>query len=431
MRKIKYAPIVFLLMLSFFLIKPALCYELVLKPKPGDKIIGPDNWQEVEGRIIPSLIKELKEGWSFILRPKGDVISKVPRQLAEATEKYRGTAKLDPQTGVLTQYYAGFPFPDPDPSDPQTGIKIFYNMYYGYALMGDTVVTAPWDDRGTDDSVVRYCIDKHNNKIDARLSIFMVRGRGRAYYDPKPHIDEFVREKIDKKMIQIITSPRDVAGTTIMAITYYDPKKSDDMWIYMPSVRRIRRYPTTQRYATQAPSDYNWDDSNFFNGRVDDFTYKYIGEKNIVFPAIRGKCLGKIVGWKPEKNSQTFTWGQDKVHVLEQLSKDPNYSYGKKVWYIQKNTYNPLGMDIYDRKGEYWKFIFGTLYDHYTLPDGEPCPAALGSFSRDIQIQHSTITDNIGEKSKYATIHKNGPGVRKEDFCLRKILSLARGGTFR
>ena len=46
-----------------------------------------------------------------------------------------------------------------------------------------------------------------------------------------------------------------------------------------PSIRRIRRATTTQRCQTLAPSEFNLDDINSFNGKITDFNYKFLGEK--------------------------------------------------------------------------------------------------------------------------------------------------------
>jgi hypothetical protein len=79
--------------------------------------------------------------------------------------------------------------------------------------------------------------------------------------------------------LRVDSYPRDAAGTTTLEIRYDDPKKSDDLYIYIPSIRRIRRATTTQRCQTLAPSEFNLDDINSFNGKITDFNYKLLGEK--------------------------------------------------------------------------------------------------------------------------------------------------------
>ncbi len=80
--------------------------------------------------------------------------------------------------------------------------------------------------------------------------------------------------------------PRDTAGTTTLEIRYSDANREDDLYIYVPSIRRVRRAPPTQRCATIAPSEFNFDDINNFNAKVADFNYRLLG---------RTKMLGNLV----------------------------------------------------------------------------------------------------------------------------------------
>ena len=46
--------------------------------------------------------------------------------------------------------------------------------------------------------------------------------------------------------------PRDTAGTTTLEIRYADAAQDDDFYIFVPSIRRVRRAPPLQRCATMA-----------------------------------------------------------------------------------------------------------------------------------------------------------------------------------
>ena len=74
-------------------------------------------------------------------------------------------------------------------------------------------------------------------------------------------------EHIDWMQLRADEYPRDTAGTTTLEIRYADPKREDDLYVYVPSIRRVRRAPPIQRCATIPPSEFNFDDINSFNAK--------------------------------------------------------------------------------------------------------------------------------------------------------------------
>ena len=77
--------------------------------------------------------------------------------------------------------------------------------------------------------------------------------------------------------------PRDTAGTTILEMRYADPARAKMTSTSMfPACAAVRRAPPLQRCATIAPSEFNFDDINSFNGKVTDFKYRLLGEKKML-----------------------------------------------------------------------------------------------------------------------------------------------------
>ena len=70
-----------------------------------------------------------KEGlWIKVAHSKPVPID--PR-LVEASKMNRGKCKLNPKTRLVENYEVGWPFPDISKDDPDAGMKIIYNQYYG------------------------------------------------------------------------------------------------------------------------------------------------------------------------------------------------------------------------------------------------------------------------------------------------------------
>jgi hypothetical protein len=139
------------------------------------------------------------------------------------------------------------------------------------------------------------------------------------------------------------------------------------LYIYIPSIRRIRRATTTQRCQTLAPSEFNLDDINSFNGKITDFNYKYLGEKKML--ANFGQEHIPYHRKKGDYLPLDEKWEVRDTYALEITPKDPNYCYPRKVIHIDKVITDTPWTLIWDKKGEYWKEQFG----HVTpvkLPNG-------------------------------------------------------------
>lgn len=324
--------------------------------KPGDTI-GPHNWQRVQGMVGENLLNRIKGGYTFQI--KAPKIYKPIKEYAETTEKYSGKVRLGPN-GEILNYVAGQPFPNIDPSDPQIGQKLGWNFFYRW--LGDDYKTGGGTPTGT---IIRYALEKDGSERRADVVSYFLFPSTRYTLDPRPAIPGY--EHIDFMQLRIDSYPRDASGTTTLEMRYKDPGRPDDLYIYIPSIRRIRRATTTQRCQTLAPSEFNLDDINSFNGKITDFNYKYLGDKKILanlsqehFPYHR-----KQGDYMPLDEK----WEVVDTYVLEISPKDPNYCYPRKVLHLNKATFDTHWTLIWDKKGQYWKEQFG-MFTPVKLPDG-------------------------------------------------------------
>ncbi|MBI4527337.1 MAG: DUF1329 domain-containing protein [Deltaproteobacteria bacterium] len=327
------------------------------EPKPGETI-GPSNWQRIQGMVGENFLNRVKAGHTVkIKEPKN---YRPIKEYVEATEKYSGKVRLGPN-GELIDYVAGQPFPKIDPKDQQVGQKLAWNFFWRW--LGDDYKTGGSVEGG---KILRTAIEKDGSERRADLVSYLIFPRTRYSSSPKPAIPGY--EHIDFMQLRVDSYPRDSAGTTSLEIRYDDPKRADDLYIYIPSLRRIRRFPTTQRCATLAPSEFNLDDINSFNGKITDFNYRYVGDKKILanltqekFPFRRkaGDYLPLDEGWQVVD-----------TYVLEITPKDPDYCYSKKILHLNKVTYDTHWTLAWDKKGEYFKEQFG-FFMPTKLPDGQ------------------------------------------------------------
>jgi hypothetical protein len=93
------------------------------------------------------------------------------------------------------------------------------------------------------------------------------------------------------------TSPFDIAGTAFLILRYDDPRKADDSWAYIPSLRRVRRISVEVKSDSLLGTDHTLEDFYGFNGRPMEHNWEYVGTAQ----APRG--------WRVRANTETVYYG--------------------------------------------------------------------------------------------------------------------------
>ena len=133
----------------------------------------------------------------------------------------------------------------------------------------------------------------------------------------------------EKRIIKFL-SPPEVKGTGILIFDY--PEKSDDMWIYLPALRKTRRIVSTEKSKSFMGSEFS--NADMTAPGVDDFSYELLGEESI-----QGYACYKI---------QSTPVNRD----LED-----QYGYSRSVQWVDKNTYLVHRTEYDDFDGELFKTI--------------------------------------------------------------------------
>ena len=76
--------------------------------------------------------------------------------------------------------------------------------------------------------------------------------------------------------------------------------------------------------------------------------------------------------------------------MVEVKSKDPNYLYGKRVWYVDPESYFILWTELYDDLSRFWKCFEITNTDFKTVK-GEMVKQISGVIMLDFQRTHSSL----------------------------------------
>jgi Protein of unknown function (DUF1329) len=376
--------------------------------KPGD-IIGPENWPKVKGMVGENLLNRIKQGYTFSIK-QGRSIG-FPRDYTAATARYFTEVKLGP-SGELLNYVAGLPFPDVRFNDPQIGLKMAWNFYWRW--LGDDYRTGGGTAEG---KIIRYAIERDGSERRADVLHHTVKTRGRVTLDAKPVLTGY--EHIDWMQLRADEYPRDTAGTTTLEIRYADPKRDDDLYIYVPSIRRVRRAPPIQRCATIAPSEFNFDDINSFGGKVSDFNYRFLGQSKMLgnFAQEQIPFYRKRGDYLPLRES----WEIVDTYSLEITPKDPSYCYPRKVIYFDTQNFEALWTMIWDAKGNYWKEQFA-LRSPVKLADGQSALSVGSVIIVNVQNGRSTLVDAVRAYNQ---------GYQPSLFTLATLQTVMRGGAIR
>jgi hypothetical protein len=313
--------------------------------QPGDTV-GPENATVAADLVSPGILWCLQNG----LRMKIIAPRKIEwgRAYREATEHYAGQVQLAPDGRSIVGHVAGLPFPTIDPNDPNVALKIMFNYEYKPFVTDDLDLrnfdadTGPITDTGMQ-------IERHYLLDHLRTLSYVAR----LYVDPKPVIPN--KEGIrGKGSLHPILEPFDLKGTGMTSIRYLDPDRQDDTWLYLAAMRRVRRLSSAQRSDALFAQDTDVDSYGGYAGQIPWFDWKYLGEKTILasfhaetFPVRYCEGRGDFVFCD--------NWEKRDVWMVEGVSKYPQYAYGKRLLFIDKETYLIAYSDIFDRGGQLWK----------------------------------------------------------------------------
>jgi len=266
---------------------------------------------------------------------------------AEVTKKNLGKAKLEKDGYIVAgTWEGGVPFPKP--SGKFKAQQVYYNFEKkcnnydeNYILTGEGLAF---------DSNLQ--VDKYN--AYSRQMILLM---GRVFMEPYGWFDKRAKRRGEFKtdLVRLI-EPRSTRGTIRMLMRYDDPYKMDPFFVYLPQMRRIRKMSSTD---TQDPNgDATFDDTGFICQKITPkrFPYKFeiIAEREYLLPWAYNS--GKA--WLDSKNGYAIRdmgFSRRPCYVLQMTQLDTTYVYGKRVYYVDKESFIIGGGEFYDQKGRLYR----------------------------------------------------------------------------
>jgi hypothetical protein len=131
----------------------------------------------------------------------------------------------------------------------------------------------------------------------------------------------------EKRMMKFLDPP-DVRGTAMLIIDNKDTQ--DDMWIYLPALKKTRRIVSTEKGKSFMSSEFT--NADMASGNNADFTIKHL----------------------PGSGSNGM-WTIESTPVSEDIADE--YGYSKKVTWLEKSDLTTRKIDFYNFDGTLFKTI--------------------------------------------------------------------------
>lgn len=354
-----------------------------------------------------------------VLDTTTDIMRLSPWEYLEATLRHRGRARFAPDGNVVADdggpWIGGNPFPE-----PRDGLEVFAGLTLSWGRH-DVSVYATREEDIDDDGNVQY----RYASVWAELAPV-----GRVALDPRPHWPGH-EDKLRYQSV-LFLAPNDVRGTSFLNIWHYDQNRYPDLFGYLPAFKRVRRYPTNQRFEPLIPGSTIYLSDAWAAGDP----FLTWGNYRIVH---QGPALGAVSrNWSavhPDWEHSTHGgprglsfWDTAVEFVPEAIVVEaeptgyPRAPVGKKRVWFDARTLLPLAMVSYDRQGNIFRSFDGaySLYSDgaSTVSDGaHPYWSWTHVHAHDVQTNritrlqqvralpggHRTLVNDQGVYEKYLT----------------------------
>jgi outer membrane lipoprotein-sorting protein len=139
------------------------------------------------------------------------------------------------------------------------------------------------------------------------------------------------------KSISIFDRPADIKGTALL--TYSHKLGSDDQWLYLPALKRVKRISSENKSGSFVGSEFSYEDLS--SQEIEKYTYRWLADE---------PCPGA-----PELPC----W------LIERTPTDETSGYTRQHAWIDQAEYRPWKIDFYDRKDSLLKTLVFADYREY------------------------------------------------------------------
>ncbi len=329
---------------------------------PGTKITL-QNWQQYK-KFMPIWVQAAFSGkykWHVGSEPEYTIIVgpthhyPLDRQFVEDTEKYGGQAQLVPLPDGgfgWKGYVAGIPFPNP--TEPNKAAKLAYDTWANFRpkIMNFRAFNWLVDNYGnvsnleSDDTFFRlmHLSDPPGGPINLPFA-------AGTYYASR----------------FTVVLPEQSKYTTELTLRPDDPTRIEEIYVFLPSLRRSLRLSSAARCAPILGTDFVEDDNAWL---PPNFKISLLGKKKLLEPVIdyskafnRDSYMQPPTGFPVWPKADYTRWELRDFYLLnlEWLNNHGAYCYSQRVFYQDAEWLASSPLESYDRTGKFWKVVWETF----------------------------------------------------------------------
>jgi hypothetical protein len=266
--------------------------------------------------------------------------------LAEATLKNMGKTKQDDQGYMIDETYeAGFPFPRP--SGKFKAQQIMYNWVQRY-LGGEQCFGL---------YKLVYVDRNLNTYSDVPGEYWGMKLKGRTLQPPYGYLDERAKKRDEERIAcHKFFGPRDQAGNVIWTLVMGGQNVNQKM-IWLASIRRIRKISGTDLQECVIGANSIMDDYEGYSQKMSPTVYPYkyevIAEREFLFPHYSQDGAEYVSSKGCEYKNLRME--RRPMYVLQLTQQDHSYCYGRRIIYVDKETFLICRVENFDQKGRLWR----------------------------------------------------------------------------
>ncbi len=135
------------------------------------------------------------------------------------------------------------------------------------------------------------------------------------------------------KSLTLFREPRDIEGAAFLSHTHID--RDDDQWLYLPSLKRVKRIPSTNKSSAFMGSEFAYED--LLSDEVEKFDFLWLKDE---------AC------------------GDLQCAIIERRPRYQNSGYSREVVSLDLQEFRPIRIEYYDLEGELEKTL---TFEDYRL----------------------------------------------------------------
>ena len=182
----------------------------------------------------------------------------------------------------------------------------------------------------------------------------------------------------------VFRKPRDIRGIGLLTHSNIEPR-NDDQWLYLPTIKRIKRVSSSNRSGKFLASEFSYEDLG--SQEVGDFHRKWLRDE---------PC-------PTDPGLQCF--------VLEDYPKNPKSGYSKRVTWIDTKEYRTHFIEYYNRRGDKEKTLTLEGYRQY-----------LGRYWRADSMNMRNVQTGKSTELLWSN-HRFRTGLKPSDFTRQRLKS--------